>query len=1180
MIPQKLCAKALGLGLNLFFVFAFLAFFSPSMHGQSTYGSIQGVVTDASGAAVPGAHVTLTNKSTGETQNQNTGDAGLYSFVNLVPGNYEINTEKGGFKRVTQQNVVVQVQQTTRVDLPLSVGEQTETITVSSQAPLLQPETSSLGQVVETRNANELPLNGRNIFNLVEVAPSVVLQGGAGGTATGQNPFAWGNFQIGGAFANQSAEYLDGQPLNIGYINLPVLIPTQDSIGEFKVQTNNLGAEWGRLAGGVLNLSTKSGSNAFHGEAYEYIRNKVLNANQWFANNGGLARPPFTQNQFGGNIGGRVIRDKSFFFFQYEGFRLRQGQTFTTTVPTAAERTGDVSALVPVSAVPGNQILDPCAGAATCNTYSGVPFAGNVIPATRLNPTAVALLKLYPQPTSQATLNNYSTNTSTGGNQNQYVGRFDQAIHQNQHLFGRFSWWNNVNLPVDPLGTGLCQDRCTELFSSRALAIGYNYVLNPNTIANLNVSASRFLYTRQPKNSNFDFTTIGWPAAFNGQVSAALRTPPTPCITGIADSITCSQGQSAIIDRDTQYNFSPSITLVRGRHTIQLGVQYLIDLDNYTQTNTAGGSFGFTGAYTGLAFADFLLGWANNPSNVENHFFGAAQEPALTAGKQKYIGGYATDTFHATSRLTLNLGLRYEYQSPWSERFNRQSFFNPTAVNPLATTQTGPITGAVELVDTPGVHSSRYNIDPFYKSFAPRVGFAYSLDQKTVVRGGYGLFWIPIDANWATNPLNDPVNSIQTNYHGNIAANTPINTISTPWPNFIAPPGRDPSYQAALLGQGITIPTTDFKYGYTQQWNLDIQRELPGGFFADVAYSGLKGTHLPQYSQQIDQIGDNYLAQAAQQSAAGQTVTIAQQVANPYVTIASPGSPLSSATTLAGNLLRPFPQYSGVSLSGQGSFYSNYNALQATLQRRFSGGGTLLAAYTYSKLLSNTDTITSWLESGGTGAVQDWNNLPGEYSLSSNDVPQRLIISYVLDLPLGHGKAFAGNFSGPLDQVVSGWGVDGVTLLQKGFPVNIGSAVNNTVGQFSAGLRPNVAANCNHGTSGSAEARVRSGLAGGDGWINASCYSQPAPYTFGTESRVDSSLRSQGPANFDFAVFKNTNFGPGERLGFQFRTEFFNLFNHPQFGPPGNSFGSSNFGQVTQQINNPRLIQFAGKIIF
>ncbi len=1165
--------------------------------GQSTYGAVEGLVSDESGAAVPGAQVTLTNTATGEAHTQTTGDSGLYSFVNLLPGQYKVEVSKPGFKQVTQANVVVLVQQTSRVNITLPVGQTTETIQVTAQTPLLQPETSSLGQVVEARNANELPLNGRNVFSLVEVAPSVVLQGGAAGTPVGQNPFSWGNFQIGGAFANQSAEYLDGQPLNIGYINLPVLIPVQDSIGEFKVQTNNLGPEWGKLAGGVLNLSTKSGSNTWHGEVYEYIRNKVLNSSDWFANYGGLPKPPFTQNQFGGNIGGKIITDKTFFFFQYEGFRLRTAQTTTTTVPTAAERTGNLAALAAVSGAGGTgvQIVDPCNGAATCTSYGGRPFAGNVIPASRINPTAAVLLNLYPSPTNGAVLNNYVVNSSTGGNQNQYIGRVDQNIHQNQHLFGRFTWWNMLNLPTDPLGTGLCQDRCTETFNSKALALGYNNVINPNTIGNLSVSVSRFNYVRTPKNSGYDFTKLGWPAVFNSEVNATLRTPPTPCIVGIADSITCSQGQSVIYDHDTQYNISPSFTLIRGRHTLTFGGQLEFTLDNYTQTNTASGAFGFDGAYTNLPFADFLLGWAKNPSNVTNHFFGAAQIPNLVAGKQVYYGAYASDVFHMTNKLTLNLGLRYEYQSPWTERFDRQSYFDPTAVNAAATAASGTTNlGQVELVNS-ATRGSRYNINALHTMFAPRVGFAYSIDPNTVVRGGYGLFWIPIDSNWATNPLNDPVNSIQTLYHGNIVANTPINTITTPWPNFIPPPGRSAlaggapgsQAQAALLGQSIgQIATPNFKYGYTQQWNLDVQRNFPGGFFVDVAYAGSKGTHLPQYAQQINQLSDGYFAQAAAQynpslPNPNQNVTIAKAVPNPYFAVASPGSQLSSSTVQQGQLLRPYPQYSGVSLAGQGSFTSIYHSLQATLQRRFRGGGTLLAAYTYSKLLSNTDTITSWLEGGGVGVVQDWTNLAGEYSLSSQDVPQRLIISYVLDLPFGAGKPYAANLSAPMEKVVSGWGVDGVTLLQKGFPINIGASSNSFLSNFGPGLRPNVAPNCQRGTSGSADARVKSGLAGGAGWINAACFSTPAPYTFGNEPRVDPSLRAQGPANFDFALFKTTSFGPSEKLGVQFRAEFFNLFNHPQFSAPSSSFPSSNFGQISgPQANNPRLLQFALKVMF
>lgn len=1163
------------------------------LRAQSTYGSLTGTVTDSSGAAAPGALVTLTNMATSEKQTQPTGDTGLYSFVNLNPGVYQLTVEKAGFKRVERENVVIEVQQTTRVDITLNVGQVSETVTVTSEVPLLQSETSSLGQVVEQRNADELPLNGRNVFSLVEVAPSVVMQGQAGQTATGQNPFAWGNFQIGGSFANQSAEYLDGQPLNIGYINLPILIPTQDSIGEFKVQTNNIGPEWGKVAGGVLNLSTKSGSNAFHGEVYEYIRNKVLNANDWFSNNSGLKRPPFTQNQFGGNLGGRIIPDRTFFFYSYEGFRLRQGLTFTSTVPTAAEQGGNLSALATASGVP--QLIDPCNGAATCTTYNPVPFAGNIIPANRINSTAKALLSLWPAPTNGNVLNNYVTNYGAGGNQNQNIVRIDQKINEAQHIFGRFNQWNNLNLPADPLGTGLCVDRCTETMTSKAIAIGYNNVFTPNVIGNLDISASRFNYQRTPKNSGFDFTKIGWPSSFNAEIPSSLRTPPTPDVLGMSDNAMATQGQSYIVDHDTQYWISPYLTVVHGRHTLQMGFQYEITLDNYAQSNIVSGSLGFNGSYTqdydtgvnpqqnSLAFADFLLGWAQNPSNIGNHFFGDAVIPNLVAGKQNVYAEYISDTYHATRKLTLNLGMRYEYQTPWTERFNRQSYFDPSAVNPIATAATGrTVLGAIALVATPGGRTSRYNLNPNREGVAPRIGMAYSLDANTVVRAGYGLFWIPLDANWATNPLNDPVNSIETQYTGNNGnTKVPTNTITTPWPNFIQPPGRNPSYAQDLEGQtisGIDIPT--YNYGYMQQWNLDVQRTLWGGFFADVAYAANKGTHLPQYTQQVDQLGDGYLAQAAAQAASGQSVTIAQQVTNPFAGSSYPGSALSSATINAGQLLRPFPEFNGVEYAGQGSFGSNYQSLQASLQKRFNGGGTLLASYTWAKLLSNTDTITSWLETGGTGQIQDWNNLPAEKSLSSQDVAQHLIVSYVLDLPFGRTQRYLNGVGNLANKVIGGWGVDGVTTFQSGFPVNVGEATSNGVQTYGANLRPNVVPGCAKATSGSADARVKNGLAGGDGWLNAACFTAPAAYTFGDEPRVDPSLRAQGIDNWDFAAFKHTSFGPGEKLAFEFRAEIFNLFNHVQFGPPANSAGASSFGQITQQLNYPRLVQFAGKIVF
>src|SRR5437868_9208945 len=300
--------RSLTVALFVAFVLSTCSF----LQGQSTYGAVTGSVTDPSGAAITDAKVTLTNLGTAETRTQPTNADGLYSFVNLIPGNYKIDVEKPGFKHITRTPVVVEVQQSAKIDVTLRVGQANETVEVVGETPLLQSETSSLGQVVEQRKANELPLNGRNIYSLAAIAPSVIPQGNTTGTPVGKNPFDFANYQIGGSFANQSAEYLDGQPLNIGYINLPLLLPTQDSISEFKVQYNNLGPEWGKFAGGVINLSTKSGTNTWHGSAYEFLRNKVLNANEFFANKAGIKRPPFTQNQFGATLGGAAIKDKLF----------------------------------------------------------------------------------------------------------------------------------------------------------------------------------------------------------------------------------------------------------------------------------------------------------------------------------------------------------------------------------------------------------------------------------------------------------------------------------------------------------------------------------------------------------------------------------------------------------------------------------------------------------------------------------------------------------------------------------------------------------------------------------------------------------------------------------------------------------------------------------------------------
>ncbi|MBO0719826.1 MAG: TonB-dependent receptor [Blastocatellia bacterium] len=1153
-----------------------------TVNGQSTYGSIAGSVTDPSGAAINDAQVTLTSIGTSQKRTQVTRMDGLYSFVNLIPDQYRLEVEKEGFKHFVREPIIVQVQQSLRIDATMQIGELNQSVVVSSETPFLQPNTSSLGQVVEQRKANELPLNGRNVFNLVALSPAVVPQGQSSGTPVGTNPFGWGNYQIGGSFGNQSAAYLDGQPLNIGYINLPILIPTQDSVQEFKVQTNSLGPEWGKFSGGVINISTKSGTNQIHGQAYEYLRNRVFNANNFFNNLNGVERAPFTQNQFGANAGGPVYlpklydgRNKTFWFFNWEGFRLRQGQTFTTTVPTDLMRQGNFSQLRSPNPEQDIIIYNPLA---LNPNGTRTPFANNTIPAGMIDPTSRALLNLWPAPTGPGIVNNYTVASSVGGNQNQVVTRIDHNIGAKQRIYGRFSHWDVLNLPVDPLGTGLCVDRCTETYTTRAVAVGYNYTFNPNTIADLNISVSRFKYNRNPANAGFDLTQIGWPASLNSEVPDVMRTPPTPCVLGMTDNIMCTQGQSFIQDRNTQFNISPSMTMIRDRHIFQFGGQLLIGRDNYTQTNIASGAFAFDGNFTsssvengtgGFGFATYLLGYANRQGNVVNHFFGAAQVPAFTAGQQIYRALFFGDTWKVTKKLTLNLGLRYEQQGPWSERFDRMSYWDQNTLSSLA----GPsgiadLKGDVFLVGT-GPVDSRNNFKLDKKNLAPRIGLAFSLTPKTVVRSGYGIFWIPNYVSFAVNPLNDSLSLATTVYVGSTdGGRTFVNRLSNAFPSGIAaPPGRNVDLQQFLSGKALNVVNySDHPYGYVQQWNLNIQRELPGGFFVDAAYAGSKGTHLPAYSSQIDQLPNQYLT-------LGQGLLA--NVPNPFFdTLGGNGTVLGGETITLGQSLRPYPQFDGVQLGGQGNYDSIYHSLQLTVQRRFSNGGSLLVAYTVSKLISNTDTITTWLEgdSGGAGAIQDNYNLRGERSLSSQDIPQRLSISYVVDLPFGPGKKFLPGVNGAAQKLVSGWGVQGVTTFQSGFPLKFSDT--NLAQQFGAGARPNRVAGCDPALSGSAQSRL-------DQWFNTACFTPAPDFTFGSEPRVDPQLRQQGIQNFDFAVFKTTRFGPDERLGIQFRTEFFNIFNRVQFGPPvTNITDTTNFGIVNSQINNPRLVQFALKFLF
>lgn len=1202
-VLRKDCAHRIGtLAIRSVIALLFFLAFCPCLvNCQSTAASLTGRITDSARKVIPGATVRVISTSTGVWYQGLTNEAGVYYVPDLPPGRYRIEVEKIGFKAVIESGFVLHVQDALEVNFEMMLGSASESVTVEGHPLPLDMVSSSLGTVVERRKANELPLNGRNVFNLIVLAPSVIPQGSSTGTPVGVNPFGWGNYQVNGAFGNQSVEYLDGQPLNIGYINLPILIPIQDSIHEFKVHTSNLPAEWGRFAGGVTNLSTKSGTQFLHGEAYEYLRNRVFNANDFFLNAAGKPRPPWVQNQFGANAGGPLsllhccTGSPTFWFASWEGFRLRTGKPFTTTVPTEQERQGDFSAL----SIP---ILDPCAGSSlnaqgACPTSNAMPkaFQGNAIPASRIDPTSKALLSLWPTSntsgiaTSVGTFNNFNTVASAGGNQNQVVVRVDRDVTEKQRLFARFSYWNVLDLPVDPLRNGLCEDRCLEKYDTYALATGYSYSISPMTILDINTSLSYFQYGRTPRNAGFDLTSIGWPAGYNAAIPSAMRTPPTPCVASFADEIMCTQGQSYIRDNNTQFNMAPSITLSRGHHLYHFGIQFEFSYDKFTQTNVASGAFDFcrTGkpCFTNHSFADFLLGYAGNFANVENHFSAQAVVPAFTAGKQVYRAFYFNDTWRTADKLAITFGLRYELQGPWSERLNRLSYFDRTAksyINQILPEGTSTVMGDVFLVSP----NSRNNLPLPKDNMSPRLGLTYSWTPKTVLRSGYGIFWVPNYVSYSLNPNNDMVNAASTSYTGTIDGIHPYNSISLPFLNGISPPpGRSLGTQGTQqflteIVQSITeVDRSHHPNAYVQQWSLSLEHQLPSDSSISAAYVGSKGTHLSQYSQQINQIPDGLLSQAAAEYAVGgrSSVGLLHLIPNPFV-VGGRALALAAPTTTTGQLLRPFPQYASVELAGQGSFDSTYHSLQLTAQKRFSGGGSVLLSYTNAKLISNTDTLTSWLETR-VGGIQDNNNLSRERSLSSQDVPQRLVISSVFDLPFGEGRRYFAHLSNSLNRIVGDWGIDGVTTFQRGFPLVFGNGQANDVTLFGAGSRPSVLTPCQKSKpAGSKIDRL-------SGWFNTECFTAPPDFTFGNESRVDPTLRSDGVSNIDLAIFKRMSFGAQDRSGIEFRVEFFNLLNRTQFAPPDTTCCTSNnanFGVITSTAagTNPRLIQFASKVFF
>ena len=1148
------------------------------LQGQAFYGSIVGNVNDSSGAALVSATVALTNIATGDRRAVITASDGSYRFVNLVPGTYRIEIEHTGFKRYTRGAIDVSVESQVRADISMEVGDVNQSVEVQADAPLLQTETANLSQVVGTRAVQELPLNGRNILNLIALAPGVVPQGSSEGSLTGKNVFAAGNYQIGGGTANQSATYYDGVPVNDTYGNIVALTPSADAVSEFRIQTSNNTAEYGRYTGGVMNMASRSGTNEFHGSAYEYFRNKVLNATNFFANKTGAGRAPFSQNQFGASVGGKLIKDRLFFFSSYEGYRQRQGNLFLLTVPTAQTAAGDFSdyrgtngSLVPIYdplTTCGQLNNSPCG----TGTVQRTQFPNNVIPANRINAVAKKFMDfpLYAAPTGPGDPfthnNNFAQNAATGGDNDQGNFRGDWNISADQRAFARYSRWKSSNLPVDVYGN---KQRNGDPFSPEAFITDHavladTYSLNPTTVLDLRLGFMRWFYQRTPGNLGIlPGKTFGLPSYFD-QISALDGVDNVTTLPGIAAGYsTISTGFLAA--RDNSYSIVPTLTMVRGRNTLKFGAELRRQDVNYFQNNNPSGAFSFDTGFTsqnpsnqgssGAAFASFLLGYPNNSSTVQTSPF--------TAGSIRYQGYFVTDTMQVTQKLTLTLGVRWEIPGVYTERFDRLVTFDPKSAE-------SGIAGSYHQWPTRQwrVRPGRYARTSGARSAAGALQAVCATRRRRVPahrQDGY-----PHRRRHLLHPRDGAVSRRAIRQRGQLpdarhgrhreqqrdAAEYAERSVPG---GFQTPPGRNPVYQRVLLGGNNRAPLEYGAFGYTEQWNFSLQHQLASSLALEASYSGLHGVHLPQGGFQLDALPQQYLSMGA---------ALTTQVDNPLYGLIQNG-PFSQPKVQQGLLLMPFPQYT--SLPDPGGYRGNsiYHSLQVKAEKRFSAGGSLLAAYTFSKVISDVETLTTWLDSAnGVSGIQNWNDFRSERALSSFDSRQRLTVSYVVDLPFGKGKRLLSGAHGIGDRLVSGWGINGVSTFQQGFPLGF-TATPNQLSGFNYGLRPNVVAGCDAVKSGAAQERLNQ-------WFNTACFTVPAAYTLGNEGRSDARVRGPGINNFNFALFKRTRIN--ERFNLEFRSEVFNLANRVQFGQPNRvaiTSATSTFGQITSQINDPRLIQLA-----
>ncbi len=1151
---------------------------------QVDTGSILGTIRDTSGGLIPGAQVTLTNTDTGLVLTTTSGASGEYTFSPVKIGHYSVAAEFRGFQRVEHSKVTVEVQQRVLVDFVLPPGQMTQTVQVTGEPPALQTQDASVGQVVTARAINDLPLNGRNFTFLAQLSAGVT-QGQQDTRGLG----ASGSFSANGSRPAQNNYLLDGIDNNTNLVDFLngtafAVRPPIDALAEFKVQTNDYSAEFGRSAGAVLNASIKSGTNQVHGSAWEFLRNDKLDAANFFENAGGIPRGEYRQNQFGASVGGPIWRNKTFFFGDYEGTRIRQALPYVSTVPTELERSSGFTNLSELltqggtrtdvlgRTFPLGQVFDPSTTRAVGSGFVRDPFPGNIIPANRLDPNAIKLLDLYPIPNNPGLFNNYTSNPVIRNDVNQFDIRIDQNFSDKDTLFGRVSYSDNPQLIPGPFG-GIADGGAfyagNQTAKSTNAVLSETHSFSPNLVNEARAGFNRIATTRLQSNGN----TLGIPAQFG--IQGVPQVPDNGGLGSIFITGLTTLGSNQFlpsVEYSNTLQFTDNLTKIAGKHSIKTGFEYQRLRFSILQPPSGRGTWDFNGTYTEVpettggntGLAQMLL--TPIPGTVAGaaNFVGGSDEIqasniANTDMNRNYWGVYFQDDYHVTPKLTLNLGLRWEYFGQIIERYGAQSNFLPSfSSSPslfLLTKQrcNTPLspdfyaalkTDNIDLVcsGVPGLGHSQLG------NFSPRVGFAYQVTSKLVARGGYGLFYGGFENSTIETYVDFPFqfNLVYPNLVPNAPVTFPNGAIGTLETGLSA----IPLTPAAVEPSGVSFTGEDYhmKTPYTQGYNFTLQYQLASNDTISAGYVGNTVRHLGVY------INPNSPAE------------ILPPGLNQYNYTRYPDFPNSfTYSSFAGD--------------------SYYNSLQINYERRFNNGLSMLANFTWSKCRTDAvDVLNSTALTGYRAPLLPGFGIQGDYGLCDFNIPKVFHFSGNYELPFGHGRRFLSNSPGIVDAFLGGWGSNWILTLQNGQPGTVPCIISTTSGLgCNAFLVPGQ--------------DVYAGPHNVDHWLNPAAFTSPPVAT--TIGQTDYRPLGGAPTQFlgpgyrrlDFSLFKD--FRTTETTYLQFRAEFFNLTNTPNFSLPGFSGNGvlpapgsldytspSSFGKINATRdgqNDQREIQFALK---